>query len=201
MKNKHLYEEQLIDYILGNLSSDEHFFVTRHVKRCRKCAQTLNMWQNLLSEETIRVPSTRIKKQLMKKTNSFALEKIPRFAFIFTFIGLLFFSVSYIGKISKDETVVKNEEALQVVQEDLLSNQLGIQQLHITTLNSETISKQNHKKDIPVFSKNEVPNHYINQLVFFQNGPLCAYDKYEKEIVCYTFDPITNKFYPIFKLK
>src|SRR5690625_3364503 len=74
---KHLTEEEIIDYVLGTLSSDKHFIATRHLKTCHTCQQELSMWQHILEKEYIHIPSPVTKEKLMRETKQRKTRKKP----------------------------------------------------------------------------------------------------------------------------
>lgn len=47
----HLSENQMVDYILGNLPRDEYFKINTHLNKCTKCHLQVRSWQRILHHE------------------------------------------------------------------------------------------------------------------------------------------------------
>src|SRR5690625_1000318 len=47
----HLSENQMIDFILGNLPRDEYFKINTHLNKCAKCHLQVRSWQRILQHE------------------------------------------------------------------------------------------------------------------------------------------------------
>lgn len=81
MTKKHIPEERLVDYILGNTSTKDKRSIDHHLKHCRECALTFKYWQDTLQEETLEKPSTilreRIWQSIQKKKRDKFYKKRP----------------------------------------------------------------------------------------------------------------------------
>ncbi|MED4851607.1 anti-sigma factor [Caldifermentibacillus hisashii] len=51
MKSKHIPEEQLVDYLLGNIGEWDAKQIKAHLNHCKKCQYLLSDWQFLLSQD------------------------------------------------------------------------------------------------------------------------------------------------------
>lgn len=71
---KHIPEELMIDYVLGNLSKDERQLLDEHIHRCSHCQEELTSWKLLLNNNQKVTPSDsldkRIKNTIQIKGNS-----------------------------------------------------------------------------------------------------------------------------------
>src|SRR5690625_675880 len=65
MVHQHIQEEKLIDYILGHLSSKEHFKINAHLTVCSKCRNEQVTWEKYLNVETRPVPSSHLKQKIL----------------------------------------------------------------------------------------------------------------------------------------
>lgn len=198
-KRKHVTEEKIIDYLMGKLQTEEHFFITRHVKECLDCAEKLTLWQELLAAETPKAPSLSTNSPLMRrkrKLNKGYLIGLASFVaiLIFLFIGL--FDETKIN----EYTAFQEEEVILVEKEDFYPN-LNISQTSALgdQENIEVTASQLNR--LPIYKSTDLHSYYMNQILLFQNGPLCAYNEHEKGIVCFKFDPLTKKYYPLFKIE
>src|SRR5690625_1240546 len=57
MSRQHIEETKLVDYVLGNLSSQEQEEMKRHVKLCSFCEKEVAHWKQLLTNEVSIAPS------------------------------------------------------------------------------------------------------------------------------------------------
>lgn len=64
MVHQHIPEEKLIDYILGQLSSKEHFKINAHLTVCSTCRNEHTTWEKYLNVETKPVPSPHLKQKI-----------------------------------------------------------------------------------------------------------------------------------------
>lgn len=51
MKSKHIPEEQLVDYLLGNIGEWDAKQIKAHLNHCKKCQNLLSDWQFLLRQD------------------------------------------------------------------------------------------------------------------------------------------------------
>ncbi|MFD2656431.1 anti-sigma factor [Gracilibacillus thailandensis] len=64
VKDKHISEEKLVDYLEGQLSESEAQDIQRHVDDCVKCQQTLAFWQETLAMDEDLQPSAELKEKI-----------------------------------------------------------------------------------------------------------------------------------------
>ncbi|WP_018932535.1 anti-sigma factor [Gracilibacillus lacisalsi] len=64
VKDNHISEEKLVDYLQGQLSESEAQGIQRHVEDCVKCQQTLAFWQETLEMDEDLQPSAKLKEKI-----------------------------------------------------------------------------------------------------------------------------------------
>lgn len=201
MKERHITEEKIVDYILGNLSSNEHFSITSHVKECQLCADTLSLWENLLSEQVVPVPSSSTKEQLMDQTNKWRVKKVPIYLVSASILIFVFLFASLLNPSNKTEITVDERDEITAIDEDSFYPNINIQPTKALQAR-ETIQENTQElKSLPTYKQSEVHGYYMNHFLFFQSGPLCVFNEEQQAFVCYRYNPITDEFYPIFKMK
>src|SRR5699024_5915998 len=73
--NNHIQEQELIDYVLGNLSAKKQIDVTQHTEQCRECNKALQSWQQVLCENVEAEPSSELKSRIWQSVEK---EQQPR---------------------------------------------------------------------------------------------------------------------------
>ena len=108
MTKKHIPEEKLIDYILGNASIKEKRSIGHHLKHCRECGLTFKYWQDTLQEETLEKQSTslreRIWQSIQKKKRDKFYKKRPLVyagASILAITAIIMSLIAYKGSIDQ----------------------------------------------------------------------------------------------------
>src|SRR5690625_3453389 len=174
---KHLTEEEIIDYVLGTLSSDKHFIATRHLKTCHTCQQELSMWQHILEKEYIHIPSPVTKEKLMRETKQRKTRKKQSLMTALASFAAILLLVLFYGEVTKQEQVAeKNEEGI-IVDENTFYPNVNVQHVHATEPNEHVKIKKKDLKKLPAVSRADMQNHYLHQFILFQKRPLCAYHK------------------------
>lgn len=196
---KHVTEEKIVDYLLGKLQTEEHFYVTRHVKECLDCAEALTLWRELLSAETAEAPSLSSGQSLMKRKEKlnkgylFGLASLAAILF-FLFTGL--FDGAKINNYADQQ-----DEEVMIVEKEEFYPKLHVSQTKALEMPENIQVTATQLNRLPTYTQADIHAYYMNQLFFFQQGPLCAYNDYEGGIICYNFDPLTKKYYPLFKMR
>ncbi|WP_208591625.1 anti-sigma factor [Gracilibacillus suaedae] len=128
VKDKHISEEKLVDYLEDQLSESEAQDIQRHVDGCVKCQHTLAFWQETLEIDEDLQPSAQLKekidqslladrspkqRQVKWKTPLFGLAGVM-------IVVILFFSLSDFLKIK--QTVEPDYEVYQ--NQDIISDQV-----------------------------------------------------------------------------
>jgi hypothetical protein len=54
LRKQHVTDEQLADYLEGELSAEQRWIVRQHVTECAQCAARLEAWQQLIKKESVR---------------------------------------------------------------------------------------------------------------------------------------------------
>lgn len=201
MKEKHIAEEKIVDYILGNLSTNEHFSITSHVKECQQCADTLKLWENLLSEQVAPVPSSSTKEQLMNQTKKWRVKKIPIYLASASVLIFVFLFASLLNPSNKTDITVDERGEITAVEEKSFYSKINIQPTKALQARETIEVNTQELKSLPTYKQSEVHGYYMNQFLFFQSAPLCVFNEEQQAFVCYKYNPMTDEFYPLFKMK
>lgn len=67
MKDKHIPEEKIIDYALGNIAQNNIHDLEEHIQSCPKCRESLNNWQGIFDEEIAEKPSADLDEKIWSR--------------------------------------------------------------------------------------------------------------------------------------
>ncbi|BAB06936.1 anti-sigma factor [Halalkalibacterium halodurans] len=107
VKSNHLTEQQLIDYVLGELSDEERSIVSQHTTTCSACKRTLIHWEKIItSESSIPVPPSAEKMDLVWKNLDTKRTKprrkiTPRFVFSISSLTAILMLVVALASLNK----------------------------------------------------------------------------------------------------
>src|SRR5690625_614578 len=82
MKNNHLTENQLIDFVLRNLNRAEHLDATEHLRDCERCQVELNSWQSILGETENLQPSMGLEQRIHREIDRINEKKKKRWRWV-----------------------------------------------------------------------------------------------------------------------
>lgn len=208
MDNNHIFEEKIVDYILGNLSSEEHFSVTSHLKRCRKCADNFQLWQNLLADESVQIPSETAKKEILAKTKKWNFNKRPIYALSLCVVVVVFLIGTLINDFSNKEIAINQENSAHNEEEIVTEENFINLYPNVSTMNYVTdknwpkgITRTSSSNPISMLYAQETFVYHLHPLIIFQKGPVCIYSERWQRLICYKYNPMTNEYYPIDKIK
>ncbi len=131
MTIKHIPEEKLVDYLLGNLEQSEEEMVKNHLLHCVECYRNLHQWQIILSEAERVPPSKHLKERIwnsiikrrMKKKRTWPLPVISLAAMLCLFIGISLM----IAKVKNTVPVAVNDQIrAEQLQQNPHTKQLNI---------------------------------------------------------------------------
>lgn len=79
LKSKHIPEEQLVDYLLGNIGEGDAKQINAHLCHCKKCQYLLSDWQCLLSQDHKQIqPSQSMKDHIQHSINQLEEKSFKR---------------------------------------------------------------------------------------------------------------------------
>ena len=209
--HQHIREEKIVDYVLGQLSNQEHFKVNTHLAICSTCAIKRDYWEKHLIVEETPIPSHHLKHKVFTNINHRQSRfNKNRFAYFALSLCLVFIFTLGIFQLSKSDPMVTEEDAEQIIAqpEELLDH------IH---LNNQTVTRLDH---LPLYISNDhiwsinqtsyhhndlyellsTTNRQINdQIIFIHKDHICKYNPKQKQLSCVQI-PIhsqTNQFIPI----
>lgn len=138
---KHINEQKLIDYILGNNSTKEQNQIQHHINNCTKCITNLEKWQRILTvkDGEKALPTPWAKEEVWKKMN--AIDK--KFSWTsrlglgigsLSLFSILILSVFLLKHTPEDPIHVTQNEDKQI---ELFVNKPDTQQLNIIPVSHE----------------------------------------------------------------
>lgn len=121
MVQNHIHEEKIVDYILGNLSSETATEVENHLKACSHCKAESESWQHLLDKANSPIPSPALKARLNENIERLPKQRKDRWkrpviavasaAVLFLFVGLyLFNGKEQMDTVSQDYIMAQHDE-------------------------------------------------------------------------------------------
>ncbi len=130
MKDKHVPEEKLVDYLENNLSESDVQEIERHLDECANCQETLAFWQETLEVDKDLEPSTQLKEKINQSLladrsskQRLVKWKTPLFGLAGVMVVvILFFSLTDFLKVQ--QTVEPDYEVYQ--NQDIMSDQVFI---------------------------------------------------------------------------
>src|SRR5690625_5124083 len=94
MFQRHIRQEKIVDYVLGQLSNKEHFRVNAHLAKCEQCSKERDYWQHHLHVETIPVPSIELKRKIFFNIEQKRTRNYPKLAYLaVSFCVLVFLTI------------------------------------------------------------------------------------------------------------
>ncbi|MBO0991967.1 zf-HC2 domain-containing protein [Bacillus sp. SD088] len=187
-------EQKIIDYVLGDLPSNEELEVSAHLEECKNCQQAFNHWQNLLltEKEQPYFPSPKLKEQIWesfeakqkRKEKSISGKRVFSIAslavMVCLFVGLIYYNQDNTEQ-NSFQIARYHEGNIQDFREKPDTQQLSI---------------------IPVSNEEEVMgNVWINQMtdqMFLEVHGLQSLNNYDYQLwVLYNNDDIQHEIIPI----
>lgn len=212
---QHISEEMIVDYILGNLSRDDHFKVRSHIKRCKRCELEIKSWEHLLQGEISKQPSSNFKQHLLATINHWQVRTKQRFTFVtislcmVLVIGLVYFQLAKQKQFPHDvEHLQLAEQHMQDIDELIQTDHYMryLQQMPTFTPTSngyhELLNDHIHVNALSnLISPNQRLNSHKNvSQTFFMlhDGSICTIDPKQMHMQCvvYTIDD-NNKIVPV----
>lgn len=223
MGHQHIREEKIVDYVLGNLSSKEHFQVNAHLAFCKRCASEYDHWKKYLNVETTPIPSKHLKHKIFKNiqqkrnrlNNKYAYIAVSFCITLILCIGMFQFAKSKpISDNDHSENLIAQHEELLYLMNQHSNNYEPIEQLNQVE-NHNIMFINNHYNDKLYI--NEIDKLYAHpmktsdlwyrhpyqqseeRIIFINNDAICSYEIQQKRITCVQtrIDPNTNKLIPI----
>ncbi|MFC4401535.1 anti-sigma factor domain-containing protein [Gracilibacillus xinjiangensis] len=77
MNNEHIFEDNIIDYLNGNLDEKGKQTVETHIEECEQCNRLYNFWQDTLPADSNMTPSPLLKKRIDKQLKRERIRKHP----------------------------------------------------------------------------------------------------------------------------
>lgn len=201
MKHKHLKEEMIIDYLLGNLTSEDHFYVTKHLKTCTHCSLKYDTWQKYLQVEHVPLPSQEAKQHIFQAIKRWKPKKVPQYVWALTMIGIVIVTTVMMSFTINEHSIVQHEKQHQndfsiegqMLHENFQTERLSLD--HLRQLTNRKIQTIHYPESILQYVYNRQRSHFIS----LQDGTICVYQTNPLEMICYQYDYETGKYYPIYK--
>jgi len=212
MVRQHIHEEKIVDYVLGKLSTEEHFKVYAHLTNCKRCASQRDHWEKYLNVETVPIPSPTLKQKIFtniqqkrnKFNHKFAYIAVSFCIAIILCIGIFQFSKSTPSTNPEDVSTNLTEQDKELIEFIRLyaTDHQSIDQHTLKVLNNE-IWKSNMKYHKYIYD-DPLLKHYDlrpielsrpsnEQIIFISHGSICSYDINRKQILCVQMDLDSNK--------
>lgn len=209
MEHKHIHDEKIIDYVLGHLSTKEHFQVQAHISSCRQCAQEHSYWKKQLQMTSNGQPSPQLKSRLMDQVIS--IQKPPIFkrsAVIFSLCATLFICFVILSKTSSSFHRAEHDEQLSdliLVNQSTMTQHVETDLFHVLLSSSEQFEKPAllHQTDHELSANNifeTMSYETVSSQPFISNKErLCSLDINKNEIICvyFQYDPKLNQWIPV----
>lgn len=143
---QHLYEEKIIDYILGNIDEKEVKKISIHINQCEHCQRILNNWKFVLHKrpDEVRNPSKLLKLRVWNSIENLQnrSKQIKRLkpSILFTSIALiiiiLFTTTNLFSEKTNEKYFATEQQNADFVEKNFQENQ-HTQQLPIIPVNNQ----------------------------------------------------------------
>lgn len=205
MKQKHISEEKLVDYVLGNLSRIEYFKVSTHIKHCPRCQLSIQSWQKSLNHKDQKKLNTPSKQQIYN--TFFQKRQLKRRRLIITLMGISLFAFIFLFMTSskpQDLTTpfVKENNANNSVYETLSINEQSLDdyihlflQTHLpSTYEQDDYFHTKYKNALP-HKQAEVKRVSKTKHAIITDEQICIVNWPSMEVVCYKYLQQQNQKY------
>lgn len=202
MDRRHIQEEKIVDYVLGQLPSKEHFKVNAHLAVCPTCRSEKGDWEKYLNIETIPSPSPHLKQKIFTKIDLKQHKVQKRWVYItlsLCFVFLISFSFlkspkPLVHNDYSDNLVVQFQDLFafkspnaidrnplnilptHIVNDEIWMNVKDFEQLYMNSLTTGSFDEQSR-----ITFLDHSQNHQINFLI---EEFICSYDLYNNQISC-----------------
>jgi len=129
MFQRHIRQEKIVDYVLGQLSSKEHFRVNAHLAKCEQCSRERDYWQDQLHVESIPVPSIELERNIFLNIEQKRTRNYPKLAYLaISFCVLLLLTIG-IWQQAKTPTMTQSDSDQPTELQEIASGQLTVADL------------------------------------------------------------------------
>jgi len=153
VKNNHIPEEKIVDYVLGNLSRVEYFKINSHLKYCPKCYMDVRAWQKTLQLETSRQMPTPSSQQVYSSIRRKQHFKRRCLTVAFASLSLLLLIISLFSTQPS---------------QDLANHSQMTREQPINDMPSISVINNNYNNISDVFLNKNIPSTN-NQIIFSKN--------------------------------
>jgi len=198
VKNDHITEEKIVDYVLGNLSELEYFKINTHIKHCPKCYLHVQSWQKTLQKETEKqlvapskqqVYNTFFHKQRLKRRRlSFILASLS----LFVLMTALFFTQQHTNSISSID--LTNEKDIKHFQQVTYTKNNDLNDLTNLFLQTslpydydETINLKTKKRAISPIEFPYINKPVTSEQIVIADDKICSINWDKMEVVCFKY--------------
>src|SRR5690625_3793425 len=153
MFQRHIRQEKIVDYVLGHLSSKEHFKVNTHLAKCEQCSRERDYWQKHFHVESIPVPSIQLEHNILLNIQQKRKRNYPKIAYLAISCCLLLLFTIGIWHFAKTRTTSQPDITQNtVLQEDVfvqlpVSELTSFQQIKLQLPSDNARSNQGHDLD------------------------------------------------------
>lgn len=208
MEYKHLTEEEIIDYILGELTSKKIYHVESHLNVCQACLQEYRFWHKTLASEEESVPSQFLKQRVLADLPQKKHKKAGKFPYVavsFCVVMLLMIGLFQWNEptpsLQEDSYAIEDLEQIDALQElekhELNNIQLSSKE-NILWIYDERLIRDYYEEILykELFYMPETkPFQTVDQpikehVVFVTEDALCTYQIQERKIICIPLEMI-----------
>lgn len=219
MKHTHIREEMMVDYVLGNLSRDDHFKVRSHIKQCQRCTIDVEAWENVLHDKTEKQPSPTFKQRLLATIKHWQVHTKRKFTYVTVSLCMALVIALVYSQLAEQKPLIHEGEHKQLAvdqhihdrdkllkTEDYYKHLLKVSTIsRVSTINQELLKNEHihlNKLAQHISHSNKIPlgDHtgLSQQSFMLQDGSICSIDPQQMRMQCvmYTIDK-NNKIIPV----
>lgn len=196
VKQKHISEEKLVDYVLGNLSRIEYFKVNTHIKHCPRCQLYVQSWQKSLNNTTKNHLITPSKQQVYN--TFFHKQRLKRRRFIITLTSISLFVLMFIlvatnnyhdssTNFTKDDTATKNIDEQLTLTEQQLDDYTYFLQTNLPSPYDDQIYFHTKYNDYLLKEISQIKRLNQTKQAIITDEQICIIDWQTMEIICYKY--------------
>jgi|SRR5690625_987886 len=218
MSHQHIREEQIVDYILGQLSSEEHFKINTHLATCKKCINKRDHWEKYLNVNIHPIPSPNLKHKIFSKIHQKKNHRKNAFPFIAaSFCVAIIFFIGMFQYSKSAPNINLGDSSTNLTEDENLLEFIPLQSTHHETFNRLSSNAVNHNllgestNNREYIYVDSILQKYENawllrlekelhtKIIFVNNDSVCSYEPTEKRISCVQvmLDLQTNRLIPI----
>src|SRR5690625_1829357 len=135
MIHPHIHEEKIVDYVLGELSSEEYFKVNAHLAACKKCASIRDHWTKYLNIESMPIPSASLKPKIFTKISHQKNRLNHKFVYVAVSLCVVFIMCLGIFQLSKPKSIVNNDDTTYLMTPyDMASHEELLEYIHLNSV-------------------------------------------------------------------